>query len=40
MDVKVRLTSAYPFASMREELLVKVVVIICICYIESSIFYK
>ena len=40
MDVKVRLASAYPSASVHEERLVGVVVIICICYIESSIFDK
>ena len=40
MDVKVRLASAYPSTSVHEERLVGVVVIICICYIESSIFDK
>ena len=40
MDVKVRLASAYPSASVHEERLVGVVVIICNCYVESSIFDK
>ena len=40
MDVKVRLTRGYPFTSVREERLVGVGVIICICYVESSIFDK